>query len=169
MVVVNNRILCRYLNICIQNQIRTRTLRCHENQTIRSVNIHVEEKENLIPKDHHISQHVCYVLHCLLVFKGEPWSRLYTLISDAPEILQFRIVDMFISMTEPDHKSDIIVSFKANEHLGVVVAPVAFRMGVDFPNIRQVVCIEMPDDISSYVQESGREGRESRPAMATLF
>ena len=30
--------MCRYLNSCIQNQFRTRTLRCHENLTIRSVN-----------------------------------------------------------------------------------------------------------------------------------
>ena len=56
---------------------------------------------------------------------------------------------MFTGVIEPDHKSEIIESFKADGHLQVVVATVAFGMGVDCPNIRQVVHIGMPDDISS--------------------
>ena len=51
--------------------------------------------------------------------------------SNAPDIPQFRIVDMFTGVTEPDHKSEIIQSFiyKADGDLRVVVATVCLQNG----------------------------------------
>ena len=41
-------------------------------------------------------------------------------------------------------------------------------MGIDFTDIRQVVHIGVPDDVASYIQETGRAGRDDLPSMSTL-
>ena len=55
---------------------------------------------------------------------------------DAPDLSEFRLVDMFTSVTDPAHKSEIIRLFKGDGNLRIVVATMAFGMGVDCPNIR---------------------------------
>jgi len=90
----------------------------------------------------------------------------------APNLAKYRLVDMYTKCTEGSVKdrSRCVRSFcSPSGVMRIVIATVAFGMGLDCPDVCQIILWGAPSDPESFIQQTGRGGKDGLLTLALLF
>ena len=88
----------------------------------------------------------------------------------AHDLPEFRFFDYFTSATHASIKDSVLKAFTdITSPLWIVIATIAFCMGIDTPDIRYVIHWGPAEHIEKYVQATGQTGRDGRHSHAILL
>lgn len=106
---------------------------------------------------------------CYLYFSCNLGSEQYEPLG-AENLARNRLFSQFHAQY-PEYERQRIVDglVQGNSKIRVIFATVAFGIGIDIPNIRQIVHIGVPYTMEEYFQEAGRAGRDGLPAKAHVY
>ena len=84
-------------------------------------------------------------------------------------LVEFRYITMYTRASTVEMKQRVMSLFLAESTLCLIIATTAFSMGIDCPNVRQIIHWGVPCSLEQYIQEIGRAGRDSYPSQAILI
>lgn len=88
----------------------------------------------------------------------------------SPDLSSYQLVDMYTSITQKEVKDTILKAIcTPRSSLRVVICTISFGMGINCPDIRQVVHWGPSEDVEAYMQETGRAGHDGKISCALLF
>ena len=80
-----------------------------------------------------------------------------------------RLVEMFSSVICNETKTRVLQRFLSDSSLRIVICTVAFGMGINIPDIRNVVCLGLPESVTHLWQQIGRACRDGKAGRAIIY